>query len=65
VTSTTTLPSDRPAEPSTAFITSDGTGVPVTTSSDTVVDVPNASLSQLQTGASTIAVGHVGTGGTL
>jgi hypothetical protein len=46
-------------------ITSTGTRVPVATSSDTVVQLPDASLSQLQTGAKTLAVGHAGPDGTL
>ena len=46
-------------------VTSTGTKVPVTTSTDTVVHLPNASLTQLQTGATTIAVGHAGPAGTL
>ncbi len=39
-------------------VTSTGTRVPVTTSSETEVDLFNPSLSQLQTGANTIAVGY-------
>jgi len=46
-------------------VTSTGTQVPVTTSSDTHVHLFHASLSQLQAGASTIAVGHVEPDGTL
>jgi hypothetical protein len=46
-------------------ITSTGTQVPVTTPSDTAVQLPDASLSQLQTGAKTLAVGHAGPDGTL
>jgi hypothetical protein len=46
-------------------VTSDGTRVPVTTSSDTDVELPHASLSQLQAGATTIAVGYAGPDGTL
>ncbi len=37
----------------------------VTTSSTTIVHLPHASLSQLQVGAFTIAVGHAGPDGTL
>jgi hypothetical protein len=43
-----------------AVLTSTGTRVLVTTSSATKVEIFRASLSQLQTGASTIAVGHAG-----
>jgi hypothetical protein len=46
-------------------ITSTGTRVPVATPSDTAVQMPDASLSQLQTGAKTLAVGHAGPDGTL
>jgi hypothetical protein len=46
-------------------VTPAGTQVQVTISSDTKVDVLHASLSQLQTGAVTIAVGHAGPDGTL
>jgi anti-sigma factor RsiW len=46
-------------------VTSGGTRVPVTTSGSTAVRVFHASLSQLQAGASTIAAGYVGPGGTL
>jgi len=46
-------------------VTSDGTRVPVTTSSDTKVHIPHASLGQLQAGATTIAVGYAGPDGTL
>jgi hypothetical protein len=45
--------------------TSTGTQVPVTTPSDTAVQMPDASLSQLHTGAKTLAVGHAGPDGTL
>jgi anti-sigma factor RsiW len=46
-------------------VTSHGTRVPVTTSSKTSVSIPQASLGQLQAGATTIAVGYVGRDGTL
>jgi hypothetical protein len=46
-------------------VTSSGTRVSVTTSSKTDVELPEASLSQLQVGATTIAVGHVAPDGTL
>jgi hypothetical protein len=46
-------------------VTPTGTQVPVITSSDTVVHVSHASLSQLQADASTIALGHAGPDGTL
>ena len=46
-------------------VTSGGVRVPVTTSGGTAVHVVHASLSQLQPGASTIAAGYVGPGGTL
>ena len=46
-------------------ITSGGTRVPVTTSSDTVVTVLNASLAQLPAGATAYAIGHAGPDGTL
>jgi hypothetical protein len=46
-------------------VTSSGTRVPVTTSGDTLVIVPHASLGQLQTGASIFAIGHAGPHGTL
>jgi hypothetical protein len=46
-------------------ITSGGTRVPVTTSSNTVVNVSNVSLDQLPTGARTFALGHAGPAGTL
>jgi hypothetical protein len=48
-----------------SVVTSGGTRVPVTTSSDTVVVIPHASLGQLQAGATTIAVGPLGPDGTL
>ena len=47
------------------LVTSTGTRVPVTTSSDTLVVVPHASPGQLQVGASIVAVGHAGPDGTL
>jgi hypothetical protein len=46
-------------------VTSTGTRVPVTTSSETEVGLFDPSLSQLQTGANTIAVGHASPAGTL
>jgi hypothetical protein len=46
-------------------VTADGTRVPVTISSDTVVTVPHAGLAQLQAGATTIAFGYVGSDGSL
>jgi len=46
-------------------VTSGGTRVPVTTSSDTDVRIHHASLSQLQAGATAIAVGYPGPAGTL
>jgi hypothetical protein len=46
-------------------VTSTGTQVSVTTSSDTQVSLFPTSLSQLQTGASTIGVGYAGPDGTL
>ena len=47
------------------LLTSSGTRVPVTTSGDTLVVVPHASLGQLQAGATIFAVGHAGPDGTL
>jgi hypothetical protein len=47
------------------LVTSAGTRVPVTTSSDTLVVVPRASPGQLRVGANIFAVGHAGPGGTL
>jgi hypothetical protein len=41
-------------------VTPGGTRVPVTTSGDTHVVVPRASLGQLQAGVTTVAVGHAG-----
>jgi hypothetical protein len=46
-------------------VTSAGTQTPVTTSGATDVTVTNASLGQLQDGASTMALGHPGPDGTL
>ena len=46
-------------------VTSGGTRVPVTTSGDTLVIVPHASLGQLHAGATIFAVGHAGPHGTL
>lgn len=46
-------------------VTASGTRIPVTTSSGTIVSVVNASLSQLQAGAATIAVVRPGPDGTL
>jgi len=46
-------------------VTSGGTRVRVTTSGDTLVVVPHASLGQLQHGATIFAVGHAGPDGTL
>jgi hypothetical protein len=46
-------------------VESDGTQIPVTTSSDTLVKVRQPSLSDLQTGATTIAVGYAGPDSTL
>lgn len=47
------------------LVTSGGTRVRVTTSSDTLVVVPRASLGQLQAGSSILAVGQAGPDGTL
>jgi hypothetical protein len=47
------------------LVTSSGTRVPVTTSADTLVVVPHASLSQLRRGATIFALGHAGPDGTL
>jgi hypothetical protein len=46
-------------------VTSGGTRVPVTASNETTVNIPHASLSQLQAGATTIAVGYPGPDGRL
>ena len=47
------------------LVTSGGTRVRVTTSGDTLVVVPHASLGQLQAGAAIFAIGHAGPDGTL
>jgi len=47
------------------LVTSGGTRVPVTTSADTLVIVPHASVGQLQRGATIVALGHAGPDGTL
>jgi hypothetical protein len=47
------------------LVTSAGTRVPVTTSGDTLVVVPHASLGQLPAGATIFAVGQAGPDGTL
>ena len=47
------------------IVTPGGTRVPVTTSAGTDVNIPRASLSQLQAGATTIAVGYPRPDGTL
>jgi hypothetical protein len=47
------------------LVTSTGTRVPVTTSGDTLVIVPHASLGQLRHGATIFAIGHAGPDGTL
>ncbi|HUC21367.1 MAG TPA: hypothetical protein VMA73_01545 [Streptosporangiaceae bacterium] len=46
-------------------VTATGAQVPVATSSNTVVHLFHASLSQLQSGSRTVAVGHAGPDGTL
>jgi len=46
-------------------VTPGGTRVPVTTSGETMVIVPHASVSQLRPGATIFAVGHAGPHGTL
>jgi hypothetical protein len=46
-------------------VESDGTQIPVTTSSDTLVKIRQGSLSDLQTGAATVAVGYAGPDRTL
>jgi hypothetical protein len=56
------------SNPSTAgftLVTSSGTRVPVTTSSETVVNVSNVSPDQLPIGARAFALGHAGPGRTL
>jgi Domain of unknown function (DUF5666) len=47
------------------LVTSSGTSIPVTTSSDTLVVMPHASLGQLQTGSTIFAIGHAGPAGAL
>ena len=47
------------------LVTASGTRIPVTTTGDTLVVVPHASLGQLQVGASIFALGHAGPDGTL
>jgi hypothetical protein len=47
------------------LVTSSGTRIPVTTSSDTLVVIPHASLGQLQAGDAIFALGHAGPDGTL
>ena len=47
------------------LVTSSGTRIPVTTSSDTLVVIPHASPGQLQAGAAIFALGHAGPDGTL
>jgi hypothetical protein len=47
------------------LVTSSGTRVPVTTSSDTLVVIPHASLGQLHSGSTIFAIGHAGPGRTL
>ena len=47
------------------LVTSAGTRVPVTTSGDTLVIVPHASLGQLPAGATIFAFGQAGPDGTL
>jgi hypothetical protein len=46
-------------------VTSDGARIPVKTSSATIVSATDVSLSQLPVGATIVAVGHGGPGGTL
>jgi hypothetical protein len=46
-------------------VESDGTQVPVTTSAQTRVVIPRATLSELQTGENTLVVGYAGPDGTL
>jgi hypothetical protein len=48
-----------------ALVTSSGTRIPVTTSGDTLVVIPHASLGQLQAGATIFALGHARPDGTL
>jgi hypothetical protein len=47
------------------LVTSSGTRIPVTTSGDTLVVIPHASLGQLRAGATIFAVGDAGSDGTL
>jgi hypothetical protein len=47
------------------IVAADGTRVPVTISGDTNVEIPKATVSQLQIGAPTIAFGYPATDGTL
>ena len=47
------------------LVTSTGTRIPVTTSGNTLVIVPHASLGQLRAGGTIFAVGHAGADGTL
>ena len=47
------------------LVTSSGTRIPVTTSGDTLVVIPHASLGQLRAGVTIFAVGRGGPGGTL
>jgi hypothetical protein len=47
------------------LVTSSGTRIPVTTSGDTLVVIPHASLGQLPAGATVLAVGHAAPDGTL
>jgi predicted anti-sigma-YlaC factor YlaD len=47
------------------LVTSSGTRIPVTTSSDTLVVVPHASPGQLRVGTAIFAIGHAGPDGTL
>jgi len=47
------------------LVTSGGTRIPVTTSSDTLVVIPHASPGQFQAGATIFALGHAGPDGTL
>jgi len=47
------------------LVTSSGTRIPVTTSGDTLVVIPHASLSQLRPGTTIFALGRTGPDGTL
>ena len=51
--------------PGFTLVTSTGTRIPVTTSGDTRVVIPHASLGRLQAGATIFALGHAGPDGTL